>query len=336
MAPYRKNHTTISLKLLLLPGFSLLSMGVFLEHLLSLQSSGDREKLLTFNWDLVAPDNEPVTSACGTQVKTSLTLESQEIVPGINHYLIIFGSRFSHDNEEPAFYLKPVISKALKKRMVVVGMDHAAFHLEKNDFISEHTRAAFNAARLSGEHYSSEYIPVHTGVFTRGDIWLCTGGHAASKIAELIAQKRLERISEIEKFSTAKGVSEGDHNHVQAHPSFLSTEVTSTLQFIKNNLSTRLEVNTIASRFGLKRRTLDLMMTRETGRTVQQTIVYLRTDHACHLLLQKTKSLKEVAEECGYENINQFTRHFKKRTGLTPAAWRYEAYLRSSRKTSDL
>ncbi|WP_148569882.1 helix-turn-helix domain-containing protein [Leclercia adecarboxylata] len=331
MPPKVKNHTKISLKLLLLPGFSLLSMSVFLEHLLSLQSSGDREKSLTFNWDLVAPDNEPVTSACGTQVKTSLTLESQEMVSGINHYLIIFGSRSGHDNEQPAFYLKPVIGKALKKRMVVAGMDHAAFHLAKTDFISEHTLAAFNAIRRSGEHYSSESIPVHTGVFTRGDIWLCTGGHAASKIAELIAQKRLERISEIKKFTTAKVMNDGEHNDARAHPSSLTTEVTSTLQFIKHNLSTRLEADAIASRFGLNRRTLDLLMTRETGRTVQQTIVYLRTDHACHLLLQKTKSLKEVAEECGFENINQFTRLFKKRTGSTPAAWRYEAYLHSSR-----
>lgn len=331
MAPHRKNHTKLSLKLLLLPGFSLLSMGVFLEHLLSLQSPGDGETSLTFGWDLVAPDNEPVTTACGTQVKTSLTLNSQELVSGISHYLIIFGSRSGHDNEQPAFYLKPVIDKALKKGMVVAGMDHAAFHLAKNDFISEHTLAAFNATRRSGEHYSSESIPVHTGVLTRGDIWLCTGGHAASKIAELIGQKRLERISEIKKLSTAIVSKEAKYNSDGALTS-MSTEVTSTLQFLKNNLATRLEADAIASRFGLNRRTLDLMMIRETGRTVRQTIVHLRTDYACHLLAQKTKSLKEVAEECGFANLSQFTRLFKKRTGLTPAAWRYDAYLNSPRQ----
>lgn|GEM_PF-2489446 len=332
MAPHGKNHTKLSLKLLLLPGFSLLSMGVFLEHVLSLQSLGDGETSLTFGWDLVAPDNEPVTSACGTQVKTSLTLKSQELVSGINHYLIIFGSRSGHDNEQPAFYLKPVIDKALKKGMVVAGIDHAAFHFAKNDFISEHTLATFNATRRSGEHYSSESVPTHTGVFTKGDIWLCSGGYAASKIAELIAQRRLERISEIKKFSTAKFMNEGEHNDARALTSSMSTEVTSTLQFLKNNLATRLEADAIASRFGLNRRTLDLMMIRETGRTVKQTIVHLRTDYACHLLAQKTKSLKEVAEECGFANISQFTRLFKKRMGLTPAAWRYDAYLNSPRQ----
>lgn len=330
MLPKGKNHLKISLQLLLLPGFSLLSMGVLLEGLLSLQSIVDGEKSLTFSWDFIALDNEAVSSACGTQVKTSLTLDSLEMVSGVNHYLIIFGSKLGMDDEQLTFSLKPLIEKALNKRIVIVCMDGAVFLLAKDGYISEHTMVAFNASRSLSEHYTFESIPAHTGVFNDGDIWLCTGGNAASRIAELIAQKRKQRISEIKKLSTEVVRNETVFNTFRDIPSSLPPQVASTLQFIKNNLATSLDPDFIASRCGLSRRTLDLLMTRETGRTVKQTIVHLRTDYACHLLVQKTKSLKEVAKECGFESISQFSRLFKKRTGLTPAAWRYDAYLNLS------
>ena len=48
----------------------------------------------------------------------------------------------------------------------------------------------------------------------------------------------------------------------------------------------------------------------------------LRVENACRLLEDTGMRICEIARDCGYENTFYFTQAFKKKTGLTPSAYR--------------
>ena len=57
------------------------------------------------------------------------------------------------------------------------------------------------------------------------------------------------------------------------------------------------------------------------GISPKQDLQNVRMEHAKHLLLQKKYSVRQVAEQIGYENEYYFIRKFKETTGVTPARY---------------
>jgi AraC-like DNA-binding protein len=62
-----------------------------------------------------------------------------------------------------------------------------------------------------------------------------------------------------------------------------------------------------------------------TGITFMDSLLELRLGHASRLLIDTTQSVSEVAYNCGFNNISNFNRIFKKKKGCTPKEFR-ESY----------
>ena len=58
------------------------------------------------------------------------------------------------------------------------------------------------------------------------------------------------------------------------------------------------------------------------GVSVIQDIIRSRIERACHLLTVTPDSITHIAEICGYENVEHFTRQFKEVTGFSPNRYR--------------
>jgi len=56
--------------------------------------------------------------------------------------------------------------------------------------------------------------------------------------------------------------------------------------------------------------------------TCIQDVIKSRVQTACELLISTSKSLDEIAELCGYHNIEHFIRQFKAQLGITPGKFR--------------
>ena len=54
-------------------------------------------------------------------------------------------------------------------------------------------------------------------------------------------------------------------------------------------------------------------------------LLEMRLGHASRLLIDTTQSVSEVAYNCGFNNISNFNRLFKKKKGCTPKEFR-ESY----------
>lgn len=61
-----------------------------------------------------------------------------------------------------------------------------------------------------------------------------------------------------------------------------------------------------------------------TGKTPTEFLTYTRIKHACFLIetYEKTLSLMEIAEQCGYTDYIYFSKNFKKITGMSPQKYK--------------
>lgn len=67
-----------------------------------------------------------------------------------------------------------------------------------------------------------------------------------------------------------------------------------------------------------------------TGITFIDCLTEVRLGHASRMLIDTTKTIAEIAYSCGFNNISNFNRIFKKKKGCTPKELR-ESYDQGSR-----
>jgi transcriptional regulator GlxA family with amidase domain len=65
------------------------------------------------------------------------------------------------------------------------------------------------------------------------------------------------------------------------------------------------------------------------GKTFVDTLIEIRLGHASRMLIETTHGINEIAYKCGFNNISNFNRIFKKKKDCTPKEFR-QAYTSSS------
>lgn len=89
--------------------------------------------------------------------------------------------------------------------------------------------------------------------------------------------------------------------------------------FIRASYMMPLRVEEIADSMGLNRRYLSRLFKEKTGRTPQEYLIAVRMEAAQRHLSQGC-SVKEAAHLCGYEDVSNFSKMFKRRFGKSPAS----------------
>lgn len=59
--------------------------------------------------------------------------------------------------------------------------------------------------------------------------------------------------------------------------------------------------------------------------TFKEYLLNIRVGYACKLLTDASLNISQIAYNCGFENISNFNRQFKKIKGITPTKYQYEA-----------
>lgn len=94
------------------------------------------------------------------------------------------------------------------------------------------------------------------------------------------------------------------------------------LEYIQKNYSQRIEVNQLAKTYYTTASHIARVFKKNMGVSVIAYLHGVRMKNAIVMLENTDLGIKEVAESCGYENLNNFYKYFKQATGHTPAAYR--------------
>ena len=93
-------------------------------------------------------------------------------------------------------------------------------------------------------------------------------------------------------------------------------------QYIKNNLTEKITLSDIAWHLHCSTVTLTEHFKHEFGLTIMEYVTQKRMQMAVRLLENSDTSIREIAEACGFSDIEYFSKSFKKFHGMSPSEWR--------------
>ena len=91
---------------------------------------------------------------------------------------------------------------------------------------------------------------------------------------------------------------------------------------MENNLARGISLEDVARECGVSRTHFSRGFKRSTGVMAYAWLHGLRIAKAKSLLRDLTRSLPQIALECGFADQSHFTRAFKKTVGVPPGIWR--------------
>ena len=103
----------------------------------------------------------------------------------------------------------------------------------------------------------------------------------------------------------------------QQHPA-----ISKAVSYLKQNLVQPLQLAELAQHVGVSASHLGALFNEQCGCSPMQYLQRCRLERACWLLDNPYLRIHEVAEACGYEDVNYFVRLFRQCYGQPPGRWR--------------
>lgn len=104
-----------------------------------------------------------------------------------------------------------------------------------------------------------------------------------------------------------------------------SPPVRKALLYISASLNGELSLKKLAQEININPSYLSDLFKKETGSTITEHINETRMKRAAQMLVETTLQVQTVAQYCGIQDVNYFSKVFKKYTGKTPMQYRKEA-----------
>ena len=96
-------------------------------------------------------------------------------------------------------------------------------------------------------------------------------------------------------------------------------------QYVRKNLKKKITLSDISQRLHCSTVTLTENFRREFDMTIMQYVQEERMKLARELLSNTSLSITDIADRCGFPDVEYFSRCFKKKEGVSPSEWRKDA-----------
>lgn len=110
----------------------------------------------------------------------------------------------------------------------------------------------------------------------------------------------------------------GDNGVIQS----ASTLAQVTRDFVDKNYEKKITLAQLSMNLHYSTVSLTEHFRREYGETIMQYVLRRRVELAQKLMRETGDPLHEISERCGFDDVEYFSRCFKKRMGVSPAQWR--------------
>lgn len=108
---------------------------------------------------------------------------------------------------------------------------------------------------------------------------------------------------------------------------FSSDRLTRVLHYIHTSYQRKIELNVVAGLAHLHPSAFCRFFREKTGKSLSEYVNDMRIGYACKLIMEGKMSVSQIGFECGFNNLSNFNRTFKKHTGYSPSGY-YQEYSR--------
>jgi AraC-like DNA-binding protein len=102
----------------------------------------------------------------------------------------------------------------------------------------------------------------------------------------------------------------------------MSRRIKAADNYLRNNYSKNIKLSEVAAVVNMSEMAFSRFFIQHTGKSFTAYLTDIRMGHVMSLLLNSQKSVSEICYECGYNNISNFNRLFKKKKGTSPREFR--------------
>jgi AraC-like DNA-binding protein len=141
----------------------------------------------------------------------------------------------------------------------------------------------------------------------------------------------LELMSILHDLSSARNsrlLSDASFNQVEI--SYNSRRVEKAFEYLNQYFDKPITLAEVAKLTGMTEVSFSRFFKNRSGKTFIDSLNDIRLGHASRMLIDTTHSISEIAYNCGFNNISNFNRIFKKKKGCTPKEFK-EGYSAGSR-----
>ena len=101
----------------------------------------------------------------------------------------------------------------------------------------------------------------------------------------------------------------------------LNSRLDKIMHFINTHYQRKITQEEVASKIGMTTVAFCRYFKEKTGKGFIYFVNEMRIGYACKLLVENHLSISQVCFECGFNNLSNFNRMFKRQTGLTPGEY---------------
>lgn len=101
-----------------------------------------------------------------------------------------------------------------------------------------------------------------------------------------------------------------------------SNRIEKVFKFVKQNYSNKIKIEEAAKEVNMSIISFSRLIKQRTGKTFVEFVNELRLGYATRKLIDTNDSVSEICYKCGFNNISNFNRIFKKKQNCTPSEFR--------------
>ncbi len=104
--------------------------------------------------------------------------------------------------------------------------------------------------------------------------------------------------------------------------SYNSRRLEKAFEFMNSNYHNQISLNDVAKLVNMSDESFSRFIKKRTGNTFINSLNEIRLGHASRMLIDTTHSITEISYQCGFNNMSNFNRLFKKKKSCTPKEFR--------------
>jgi transcriptional regulator GlxA family with amidase domain len=314
----RTVHQPAVLDLLVIDGFSLMSLAATLEPLRAANRVSGRT---LYEWRLLSPSGRPVMSSSEVPFPVTGRLDTDT-----RRDALIVVAAFDAETHG-ATVLKSLRAVA-RNKVPLGGIESGSWILARGGLLDgyratahwedvEEFAASFPAVDVVADRY----------VIDRDRF---TAGGASPALDMMLHMIRAQHGMAVALKVASVFIYDQEHLPTDRQPmvsvgrlEFAEPRLTAAIRIMESSVEEPLSIAGIAARVGLSARSMQTIFMRHVGLTPHAYYLELRLDATRRLLLQTTWSVVDVAAACGFASASALSRAFRRRYRCTPRELRY-------------
>lgn len=301
------------------PDFTLLSLSCFVEFLRLSADERDYSRQIYCTWDLLSHDDEPIRSSCGIPMTPTRRFGD----PRDFDYVVVHGGILHSPTpipDEMIAFVKDVVATGVP----IVGLCTGPFVLADLGLLDGRRCAVHFSLAEAMQQRHPLVIPVTDRPVVRDGVITCPGGLASINLAmQLVAEhcgsvrsdKTLHYLLADRGFEETQAVSR-EHELGLSCP---DPRVSHAVGLMRQSLQEIGTVKSIARAVGVTERELTRLFHQHLRIPPAEYWRQMRLKAAHWQVLNSSRSIAQIAHECGFTDSSHLIRLFKRTYQVTPA-----------------